>query len=160
MLSVGTRKLICSKDHLNKNKGFCIHWYIDSTWALFLLIFFTYHFTFFTFYIPFFTYLFNILPRSNFCGLLFDSVLLRESVLSYCLKGQLEMIYYFIETQFMGRSYFIAFRNNLKQIDGKVLNFCQIGERIKMPWDNLEDCIICDDRVSSEALKSYKNDLT
>ena len=81
---------------------------------------------------------------SFFCGLLFDSVLLRESVLSYCLKGQLEMIYYFIETQFMGRSYFIAFQNNLKQIDGKVLNFCQIGERTKMPWDNLEDCIICD----------------
>lgn len=74
------------------------------------------------------------------------------------------MIYYFIETQFMGRSYFIAFRNNLKQIDGKVLNFCQIGERIKMPWDNLEDCIICDGAgtagVSREALKSSKNDLT
>ena len=69
------------------------------------------------------------------------------------------MIYYFIETQFMGRSYFIAFRNNLKQIDGKVLNFCQIGEWIKMPWDNLENCIICEiagTAVSRAALQSYK----
>ena len=53
-------------------------------------------------------------------GLLFDFILLRKSALRYCLKSQPEMIYYFIETQFMGRSYFIAFRNNLKQIDGKV----------------------------------------
>ena len=117
-----------------------MHSLVQNTWALFLLIFFT--------------HLFNILLISNFCGLLFDSVLLRESVLSYCLKGQLEMIYYFIETQFMGRSYFIAFRNNLKQIDGKVLNFCQIGERIKMPRDNLEDCIIWAQQES--AVKLWK----
>ena len=115
--------------------NYCIHWY--RTPEL--------HFSW---------YFLHILLISNFCGLLFDSVLLRESVLSYCLKGQLEMIYYFIETQFMGRSYFIAFWNNLKQIDGKVLNFCQIGERIKMPRDNLEDCIIWAQQES--AVKLWK----
>ena len=62
----------------------------------------------------------------DYCLILFFQ---RESELSYGLKGQPEMIYYFIETQFMGRSYFIATWNNLPQIDGKVLNFCQIGAR-------------------------------